>query len=162
MACGVDTQRQLLSSGLYSVDKNNAATTFLGAFIGHSSYDGITVATNEVNTLLGTYSAGTIFGVDSGRLYVIDPDTLVSTFLMNGPARETIAFDSSGNLFGSDSSGYHQLDLVNQSHTSLGGQQHFGSAVYGAYSNQVEVPEPSTLVIFALGVMGLASRRFKK
>lgn len=25
-----------------------------------------------------------------------------------------------------------------------------------------EVPEPSTLVIFALGIMGLASRRFKK
>jgi hypothetical protein len=26
----------------------------------------------------------------------------------------------------------------------------------------VDVPEPSTLVIFALGLMGLASRRFKK
>jgi len=28
--------------------------------------------------------------------------------------------------------------------------------------NSVEVPEPSTLAIFALGIMGLASRRFKK
>jgi len=29
-------------------------------------------------------------------------------------------------------------------------------------ANNVPVPEPSTLAIFALGVMGLASRRFKK
>jgi len=28
--------------------------------------------------------------------------------------------------------------------------------------NSTEVPEPSTLAIFALGIMGLASRRFKK
>jgi len=30
------------------------------------------------------------------------------------------------------------------------------------YNNSVDVPEPSTLAIFALGMMGLASRRFKK
>ena len=29
-------------------------------------------------------------------------------------------------------------------------------------TNATNVPEPSTLVIFALGIMGLASRRFKK
>jgi hypothetical protein len=29
-------------------------------------------------------------------------------------------------------------------------------------NNQVDVPEPSTLAIFALGIIGLASRRFKK
>jgi len=29
-------------------------------------------------------------------------------------------------------------------------------------TEQIEVPEPSTLTIFALGIMGLASRRFKK
>lgn len=32
----------------------------------------------------------------------------------------------------------------------------------GECSAVVEVPEPSTLAIFALGVMGLAIRRFKK
>lgn len=30
------------------------------------------------------------------------------------------------------------------------------------YSETTEVPEPSTLAIFALGIMGLAARRFKK
>ena len=30
------------------------------------------------------------------------------------------------------------------------------------FSNVTDVPEPSTLAIFALGIMGLASRRFKK
>ncbi|MDO6444478.1 PEP-CTERM sorting domain-containing protein [Colwellia sp. 1_MG-2023] len=151
------------STGLYSVNTSNAATTFLGAFVGHNTYDGISVATTSVDTILGTYSAGTIFGVDSGNIYVIDPNTLVSTFLMSGPASETIAFDAEGNLYGNDyNNGYYQLDLVNQNHSFLGGSGHFGSAVYGAYSNQVDVPEPSTLTIFALGLMGLASRKIKK
>jgi hypothetical protein len=40
-----------------------------------------------------------------------------------------------------------------------------GSSVLSGKDNcpaVVEVPEPSTLAIFALGVMGLALRRFKK
>jgi len=32
----------------------------------------------------------------------------------------------------------------------------------GVYGTKVDVPEPSTLAIFALGMIGLASRRFKK
>lgn len=32
----------------------------------------------------------------------------------------------------------------------------------GATANTAQVPEPSTLAIFALGIMGLASRKFKK
>ena len=34
--------------------------------------------------------------------------------------------------------------------------------VRGASNEKTEVPEPTTLAIFALGMMGLASRRFKK
>ncbi|GLX79477.1 hypothetical protein tinsulaeT_28170 [Thalassotalea insulae] len=39
-----------------------------------------------------------------------------------------------------------------------------GDGIYfdEAYFNSVNVPEPSTLAIFALGVIGLSSRRFKK
>lgn len=38
-----------------------------------------------------------------------------------------------------------------------------GHSSLGAWATYtVDVPEPSTLVIFALGLMGLASRRFKK
>ncbi len=39
-----------------------------------------------------------------------------------------------------------------------------GTALYRTTSNgnSNEVPEPSTLAIFAIGIMGLASRRFKK
>ena len=33
---------------------------------------------------------------------------------------------------------------------------------YERTGNSQEVPEPSTLAIFALGIMGLAARRFKK
>ncbi len=34
--------------------------------------------------------------------------------------------------------------------------------VYAKWSNATSVPEPSTLAIFSLGMIGLASRRFKK
>jgi hypothetical protein len=37
-----------------------------------------------------------------------------------------------------------------------------GSATWSYKANNVDVPEPSTLAIFALGMIGLASRRFKK
>ncbi|MFT6417898.1 MAG: hypothetical protein ACJA1K_000161 [Cognaticolwellia sp.] len=37
-----------------------------------------------------------------------------------------------------------------------------GDTPFALFDNSVQVPEPSTLAIFALGIMGLASRRFKK
>jgi len=46
---------------------------------------------------------------------------------------------------------------------STGGQQGYLFQDTQTYvSEQVQVPEPSTLAIFALGMIGLASRRFKK
>jgi len=38
----------------------------------------------------------------------------------------------------------------------------FNQVIDYSSTSQVKVPEPSTLAIFALGMMGLASRRFKK
>lgn len=37
-----------------------------------------------------------------------------------------------------------------------------GSVIHIDFQESVSVPEPSTLAIFALGIMGLASRKFKK
>jgi hypothetical protein len=39
---------------------------------------------------------------------------------------------------------------------------HTGELAQKIYGNVASVPEPTTLAIFALGLMGLASRRFKK
>jgi hypothetical protein len=41
-------------------------------------------------------------------------------------------------------------------------QMSIGSVIHIDFQESVSVPEPSTLAIFALGLMGLASRRFKK
>lgn len=38
----------------------------------------------------------------------------------------------------------------------------FSPRTWNGTLHYTEVPEPSTLAIFALGIMGLASRRFKK
>ena len=37
----------------------------------------------------------------------------------------------------------------------------FGAEVYAVWERSVNVPEPSTLAVFALGMIGLALRRFK-
>ena len=59
----------------------------------------------------------------------------------------------------------HTIGIENYDGTS--GEQFYRETNISQFSNtgvlfQATVPEPSTLAIFALGVMGLASRRFKK
>jgi hypothetical protein len=70
--------------------------------------------------------------------------------------------------------GSQDLDVTNIVRGWVNGtSENNGFVVYGAerayqgagFDNarlQVEVPEPSTIAIFALGIIGLASRRFKK
>jgi hypothetical protein len=54
----------------------------------------------------------------------------------------------------------HNLGNVN---TTAGDQSnHHGSYISGVYVRSTSVPEPATLAIFALGMIGLATRRFKK
>ena len=146
--------------GLHAIDTNTGASTLLGAFNGHSSFDGLTVARQGITTSAGFFAAGTLFAVDSGRLYTIDINTLNVTSLMSAPADETIAFGSDGTLYGNSSSSYWKLDLINGLHTNIGGGRHFGSAVLRP---QVPVPSPTTISIFALGLVSLlASRKYKK
>ena len=60
-------------------------------------------------------------------------------------------------------------DFASMNWNSSGQWNDWGSPAYNIsigsiveYNNSVNVPEPSTFAIFALGMMGLASRKFKK
>lgn len=53
-------------------------------------------------------------------------------------------------------------DALNNGLVVFGKTPAFQGAGFDNVALQVEVPEPSTLAIFALGIIGLASRRFKK
>lgn len=112
-------------------------------------------------------------------------------FNINGGTNELFSFDSSGDLILTLGSTNHKTDLrwtdgdnyIQLSHSKIGaGQnstnlviQHNGdliSAHSQTYTNDFvgvartsgvpAIPEPSTLAIFAIGMLGLVSRRFKK
>jgi hypothetical protein len=70
-----------------------------------------------------------------------------NSFLVNDIFSFNVNFDSGVHVsFGNDGIGSSNSPYVKATYTY----------------NSVAVPEPSTLAIFALGLMGLASRRFKK
>jgi hypothetical protein len=68
---------------------------------------------------------------------------------------------STGGFFGiasTDSQGFNVVNYTKPTNYGL-----FDKLTYATQAvNATQVPEPSTLAIFALGIMGLASRRFKK
>ncbi len=66
---------------------------------------------------------------------------------------------STGGFFGiasTDSQGFNVIDYTKSTQYGL-----FDKVTYATQA-KTSVPEPSTLAIFALGIIGLASRRFKK
>jgi len=81
------------------------------------------------------------------------------------------AFSVSGSeLLASGKSGFNFSETY--TFTNIEANETFGFNIHGYHYDSsrmmhgemtlAQVPEPSTLVIFALGIMGLASRRFKK
>ena len=73
-------------------------------------------------------------------------------------------------LYCANSGGYNECDLANTSHLNIvtegvswvaSDETFLTKSTFGG-QKPIGVPEPSTLAIFALGMIGLASRRFKK
>jgi len=77
---------------------------------------------------------------------------------VNGSVLNTIATNSNG-FFGVIAVGENITSAIITNLTTGG---YVGAAGLDNVRVSVQVPEPSTLAIFALGIMGLASRRFKK
>jgi hypothetical protein len=98
------------------------------------------------NTLYSLASTG--FGGPSGGNANAHEAFDVSGSVLDGLALDQLTFSINTNTLTSYSS-YYSISEVE---------------VFGEASGQgnVSVPEPSTLAIFALGIIGLASRRFKK
>jgi hypothetical protein len=91
---------------------------------------------------------------DSFTAFSSETATLTNKFTFNTSHTTT---------FLSDDVFSFNVNFSSEVHEFWGG--HDGSAPYvkAIYSyKSVDVPEPSTLAIFALGMIGLASRRFKK
>lgn len=158
-AIDFDTYGNLFGLGtngdLYQINKTNAAKTL----IGNTGFNGaMDIAFDSLNNLYAT---------TSGRLYTVDVNTggtLTNVGISSGSATMGLMFDENDVLWASTYSSSSNWYTVNTS-TGLANLEYsnklsfaHGGDIYVAAS----VPEPSTLTIFALGIMGLASRRFKK
>jgi hypothetical protein len=113
------------------------------------SWDGYTGFTSNS----GAFGTGSFVdgSVDSGDVFGLDP------LQLGGVVFLPTSYVSGDALSGSTT-------LVGHSFASLGlntGTYQYATT-HDTITIQVSVPEPSTLAIFALGMIGLASRRFKK
>jgi hypothetical protein len=120
------------------------------------------------------------FNLEDGRFITFDSG-MSSTYVNN----DFFVFNSLGNLYSVDSFQIKDVDVVSNILGVNGTKQTLFNngrnciLCFGTYSANVnnvwlglsadswtiryaQVPEPSTLAIFALGMIGLASRRFKK
>ena len=142
----------------------------------NGDYDGSNNTENALNTFRPTCSSGSDFlnwsiafddvvnhvTMHAGFANVTTSNAYLET-LLNGQVVSTYTFTAndfwdniSPNHYHVSEVGFDELRFVSNENYKYAFIESIG------YNRANSVPEPSTLAIFALGVIGLASRRFKK
>ncbi len=103
----------------------------------------------NANAMLSSFGMGNITGNISGEITWFD----AASPIFNGV--DPISWQ--GSSYGKALTGVHG----GQSFTAVAGSSST-AFISASFVDSTSVPEPSTLAIFALGMIGLASRRFKK
>ena len=145
-----------INSDLYGFNFAGAldADLFADAAFGADNYDVLSQQypiKSGINASLFTQVMGNGYGLNDNNIWKyfrtnapLDSDNITYMWLSNYVSNSTVL----------------NHDGVNSSPNSYSSSMSF--LVYRDLNQVTDVPEPSTLAIFALGVMGLASRRFKK
>lgn len=147
---------------LYSLDFNGGPLMEIDPLTG-----GTTLIGGGGNSMLdlSTDSSGSVYGGGFGGISLFDVTTGIATLIGGDRTWTAIAFNDNDVLFGVDLSGdaLYTINILTGLSTLVGGD--IGNDVRGlAFANSVEVdvPEPSTLGIFGLGLFGIGYRRFRK
>jgi hypothetical protein len=125
--------------------------------------DGVNIALipgTNTPVSINTVNGGNPFGTNGVNSHLFNNNDSAS-----GTPSFNIEYDGFTNVFTAKA-----LGLTAGTHTismgiADGGDGSYDSTVFiqaGSFTGGVSVPEPSTFAIFALGIIGLASRRFKK
>lgn len=138
---------------IWQLDTTTAAPSLVGDTSGVAlDFDGLTAAPVDlVVPGIGNVSAGTLFAVDSGALYIIDRNTLVVTSVGATNGSETLAFAPDGSLFTMNDKDVWEIDVATLSETKI------GSLPIAALGTAVDprsfIPEPATLALLVLALV---------
>jgi len=169
----------LANAGLIYLDADTVSTgstlisSSLITSLGTVNFSGEIRNTSD-NDLIAAGSVGNVFDInDNGALFTFDFDATSITFIFGGNTGifNMVAKDILGNTVDSfftddtgDGATAGPITLSGIGIRSLYWEDpgYSFAAIDNVWiSNTSDIPEPSTLAIFALGIMGLASRKFK-
>jgi hypothetical protein len=152
----------------------NTRVGFIGDGVGHfanndiGNYVGPTYSTFTAERLVSTITINneTDGTVGLARWLNLDDDGVGDDFAVILDSMDHSLFDA-GDLWSVNGSSMLQLQRGNASDLTLGTYSYLDNALGNVTliiqtGSLTSVPEPSTLAILALGMIGLASRRFKK
>lgn len=133
--------------GVWSIAYNNSDSISAYPILEFQGANGGSVASYDSN--LGWADFSTLFNFDAFNTFAFEVNNAGVEYFINGTSVYTDSV--------SDVSYFGEV-ILNAKYDGSDYSVRYDNLTYGS----VSVSEPSTLAIFALGIMGFASRRFKK
>lgn len=152
------------SNQLFAINPLSGSAVSVGGI--STTLDALTTAPVPVTVQgFGVVAAGTIFGVDTGSLYIVNLAGPSLSLVGSVPADEAMDFDANGSLIGhNDAALFSRINLSNLSSVGLGNSSSSLVFALAVQPTAQAVPEPASMSIVLAGLIGggmLGCRRRK-